>query len=313
MLRTTLLLIAVVGLLGVDVSQALAIPSDDLLRSLRPSGDVNDYAGLLNETERGQLEARCRTLRERTGAQFAVVTLRSLQGGQIEDFGTKLFKLWGIGQKDKDNGLLLIVAMEERRSRVEVGYGLERIISDTLAARVLDQKLRPRFREQRFAAGLTDAVNELCDLVERGEPAPADTPDTGSLAAAILFLAMFVAIGGFLLGVGFGAKVLAVGLFGLVFGLIPFGLGAALAAPWAPLVHSVVGLAAGALGWAAGRGYDGRGRTRTSRRPWTSTNTDSWTWGSTWPSTDWSGGGFSQSWGGFGGGSSGGGGATSSW
>ena len=117
------LLVGVILLVGL-VRQAPAIPTDDLLNSLKPSADVNDFAGLLSPAEVQSLETRCRQLRERTGAQLAVVTLKSLDGGQIDDFANKLFKHWGIGQKDKRNGLLLIVAIADRKARIEVGYGL---------------------------------------------------------------------------------------------------------------------------------------------------------------------------------------------
>ena len=82
----------------------LAIPADDLLKSLRPTGDVDDYAGLLSPTEKAELETRCRELRKRTGAQLAVVTLQSLRGDDIEDFANKLFTRWGIGEKEKKDG-----------------------------------------------------------------------------------------------------------------------------------------------------------------------------------------------------------------
>src|SRR6188508_2937678 len=76
------------------------IPADQLLKSLQPTADVNDFAGILTPAEREQIEARCRTLRDKTGAQLAIVTLKSLQGGQIDDFAVRLFKQWGIGQQD---------------------------------------------------------------------------------------------------------------------------------------------------------------------------------------------------------------------
>jgi uncharacterized protein len=84
-------------------------------------------------------------LRRKTGAQFAVVTLKSLEGGQIDDFANKLFKKWGVGEKGKNNGIMLLVAMQDRKARIEVGYGLEPILPDALAGRVLDEQLFPAF------------------------------------------------------------------------------------------------------------------------------------------------------------------------
>src|SRR3954471_15955911 len=149
------------------------LPTDRLLRSLVPTADVNDFAGILKPAERDALEARCKELREKTGAQLAVVTLKSLEGGQIDDFAVKLFKKWGIGQKDKKNGILLLVAIQDRKARIEVGYGLEPILPDALAGRILNEQLFPAFKQKRYADGLTAAVNRIIEIIERNEPAPA--------------------------------------------------------------------------------------------------------------------------------------------
>src|SRR4051794_29252031 len=111
--------VALFVVITLPAQAAFAIRADELLRSLRPTADVNDFAGLLSPAEREQLEARCWQLRERTGAQLAVVTLKSLDGGQIDDFAVKLFKSWGIGQKDQKNGVLLLVAISDRKARIE--------------------------------------------------------------------------------------------------------------------------------------------------------------------------------------------------
>ena len=304
-----LIVFAVVG----GARHACAIPADDLLKSLQPTADVNDFAGLLSPAEKEALEARCKLLRKRTGAQLAVVTLKSLRGGQIEDFAEKLFKRWGIGQK-KNNGLLLIVAMEDRGSRIEVGYGLEPIVPDVLAARILDHELRPRFRQQQYAAGLSAAVNSLCELVERGVPA-----DREALAArehpgfsTIAFLTVFVILGSFILGGGLGSRSVPSTLFGLLFAGIPMAIASGIAAPLALVLQVPLSLVSAVLGYHLARPDSGSrpGRRRGSaRRPtsdWGVFNTPGGGWSS-------GGGGFSGGWGGFGGGSSGGGGASSSW
>src|SRR6478735_10415841 len=116
-----------IALIARSAAAQRALPTDRLLRSLQPTGDVNDFAGILSADQKAALEARCPELREKTGAQLAVVTLKSLEGGQIDDFAVKLFKKWGIGDKDKKNGILLLVAIQDRKARIEVGYGLEPI------------------------------------------------------------------------------------------------------------------------------------------------------------------------------------------
>jgi uncharacterized protein len=301
------------------VRQAPAIPTDDLLKSLQPSADVNDFAGILSPAEKQALEARCRQLREQTGAQLAVVTLRSLNGGEIDDFTNKLFKRWGIGQKGKKNGLLLLVAIVEHKARIEVGYGLEPIIPDVLAGRIIDHQLRPQFRNQQYAAGLTAAVNELCVLVEKGEPADREAlaqPERplANQLSGILFLTVFVAAGALLLGTGLGLPQSGMALFGLVFGGVAMLAGFAIAGGLALVAHLTVGIACTALGWYFAK--HGNGNWLSNGQQWGSSRSN-WNWGdfSGSSGSGWSsgGGGFSQSWGGFGGGSSGGGGASGGW
>jgi uncharacterized protein len=321
-MRNSRLFLAIVFVLAIGAARrAEAIPSDELLKSLRPTGDVNDFAGVLSPAEKDALEARCRQLRERSGAQLAVVTLKSLQGGQIDDFANKLFAHWGIGQKDKKNGLLLLVAMEEHKSRIEVGYGLEPIIPDVLTGRILDHQLRPKFRQQQYAAGLSAAVNALCELVEKGEPADrtalvAEDGKKQGTSIAIIFLTGFVMVGSLIAGIGMGSRIMQIALFGLIFAAFPMAIAMAIAWPLAPLLQVPISLLTTAVGYYLARhsGDIGRGgpRSRSSRG-------STWNWGgfSGMPSGggSWSsgGGGFSQDWGGFGGGSSGGGGASSDW
>lgn len=297
-----------------------AIPSDDLLNSLQPTADVNDYAGLLTAAEKAALEARCRQLRERTGAQIAVVTLKSLEGGEVADFTNKLFGRWGVGGKAQDNGLMLLVAVDERRSRIEVGYGLEPVITDAVAGRILDNVLRPHFRNGNYAAGLNAAVDQLTELVERGEPASAQSAVGGSgiglaeAALLVLFSSIFVAVGSFVFGVGLGAKQVFGLLFGAVFGGIPMLMGTGIVGPASLLLHVPVAAGMAYLGWLTAKNQH---KLRKWGRQLRDSAPTTWTWGDSggsygggWTS---GGGGFSQSWGGFGGGSSGGGGASGSW
>jgi len=148
------------------------IPSDALLQRLQPQGAVSDFAALLSPADRAAIDNRLSELRQKTGAQLALVTLKSLEGGQIDDFAVKLFKKWGIGEKGKNNGIMLLVAITDRKARIEVGYGLEPILPDALAGRVLDEQLYPSFKQQHYGQGLTLVVNRIAEIIERGEPAP---------------------------------------------------------------------------------------------------------------------------------------------
>lgn len=292
------------------------IPTDSLLQSLRPSADVNDYAGILTPEQKAVLESRCKALRQKTGAQFAVVTVKSLEGGQIDDFANKLFARWGVGEKGKNNGILLLVALQDHKARVEVGYGLEPVLPDALAGRVLDQELFPAFKQQRYFDGLSGGVNRICEIVERGQPATAaDRQAAGQPGMLVIagFLSLFVAIGSYIGGVGFQTRTVPQILFALIFAGIPFFMGFLMAAPLAPIIHIPLGLIMGFLGWRAGSGSSRGTGSWTSGIP-----SPGWAWpdstSGSWGSSDWSsGGGFSSGGGGFGGGSSGGGGASGGW
>jgi uncharacterized protein len=298
---------------------ATAIPSDDLRKSLRPSGHVNDFAHLLTPAEKESLEARCKQLQDRTGAQLAVVTLKSLQGGQVEDFSVKLFKQWGIGEKKDRNGILLLVSIDDRKARIETGYDIEPIIPDLLTVRILESNLAPQFRDKHFAAGLNDTVAAISELVEKGEPADRDAlARPNDWFTTVLFLCIFVGFGGFALGLGVGVPAIPFALFGLFFGGMAIVLGYGVAGAISLMFHLPLGIVAALAGFfLAKQGGSGPRGGRRYALP-----SSGWNWGSFptssgggWSSGGWSsgGGGFSQDWGGFGGGSSGGGGGSISW
>ena len=99
-------------------------------RSLKPSGYVNDFAHLLNAQTAADLESLCREVDQKTNAQIAIVTVHSLDGSDVETYAVNLFHQWGIGPKGKDRGVLILVAVNDRKYRIEVGYGLEPILPD---------------------------------------------------------------------------------------------------------------------------------------------------------------------------------------
>ncbi len=145
-------------------SPAVAFQSDALLEGLAFRGLVNDFAGVIGP-EANSLEVLLRELEQKTGAQVAVVTLASLEGGEISDFSNRLFERWGIGQVGEDNGALLLAAIEDRQVWIEVGYGLEPIIPDGIAGRILDEAVLPAFRQAQYGAGLAAGVHTLALLI----------------------------------------------------------------------------------------------------------------------------------------------------
>jgi uncharacterized protein len=164
-----------------------------------PTGRVNDYAGLLATPERERLEARLAEGERATGAQVVVAIFRSLEGESLEDYSIRLAQRWRIGQKSLDNGAILLVFVADRKIRLEVGYGLEPVIPDIVAGAMIRDTLAPRFREQRYAAGIEAAVDAIYRRIA-GEPAPAPPARSAAgrplpLATVLLFLLIFGVVG----------------------------------------------------------------------------------------------------------------------
>ena len=285
-----------------------AIPSDVLRESLHPQGNVNDFAGILSQAERTSLESQTIEFRRKTSAQFAVVIVKSLEGGQIDDFTNKLFAQWGVGEKKKDNGVMLLVALQERKARIEVGYGLEPILPDALAGRVLDELLFPAFKQRRYAEGLNKAVARIAQIIERNEPASAEKQkEQGKLESdpsliALLFLLLIAVAFAFTGSLVAGRK-------------RDFSMGTALSGGVLMTIASLVTEVAfgywfmlAAIAFIVGLGAQRTDRGGRRYSDWTS----GWTGGSSgWNDGGFGGGGFGG--GGFGGGCSGGGGASGGW
>jgi len=148
---------AVVLLVVLTASPALAetLPLPTL------TGRVVDQANVLNSAEEAQLSNRLRDLETKTSTQLVVVTLPSLRGSPIEDWGLALGRSWGIGQKGKDNGVLLVVAPNDRALRIEVGYGLEGTLPDATADAIIRNVIVPRFKAGNMAGGISDGVDAI--------------------------------------------------------------------------------------------------------------------------------------------------------
>jgi len=126
------------------------------ISKLKPQGYVSDFAGVVDARSKGELERYATLVKGRTGAEIAIVTVPTLDGDPIEDVANKLFQQWGIGVKGKDEGVLLLLAINDRRSRLEIGYGLEPILPDGMAGDVLRQ-MRPALRESQYGDALIAA------------------------------------------------------------------------------------------------------------------------------------------------------------
>src|SRR5581483_6094037 len=129
------------------------------------TGRVVDNAHLLNATTAATIDAKLAALEQKTGDQVVVVTLPTLQGYEIEDYGYQLGRAWGIGQKGKNNGALLIVAPNEHRVRIEVGYGLEGTLTDAVSRLIIENASLPRFRVNGLAGGISRGVDDIIQVV----------------------------------------------------------------------------------------------------------------------------------------------------
>ena len=129
------------------------------------TGRVVDEAGILSPSDKAALVSELAEIEKASTDQLVVVTLDSLQGYPIEDFGYQLGRHWGIGQKDKNNGILLIVAPKERKVRIEVGYGLEPVMTDALSKLIIENAILPQFRKGDYPAGIRAGVRDIKDVL----------------------------------------------------------------------------------------------------------------------------------------------------
>jgi uncharacterized protein len=162
------------------------------------SGQVVDTAGMIDSDSKERLSQMLRAHEELTTEQVVVVTLPDLQGSTIEDFGYQLGRFWGIGQKGKDNGALLIVAKDERKVRIEVGYGLEDRLTDAQSSVIINQIITPAFKQGDFVGGIskgTEAIVQVLGGDPLAEPVVGASggDDVTDWKMSLLFLILFVA------------------------------------------------------------------------------------------------------------------------
>lgn len=128
---------------------------------------VQDYAQVLSAEDKRRLLSIGQELDNKTTAQLAVVTVKTLDGQPIEDYALSILREWGIGSKEKNNGALIVVAVQDRRSRIEVGYGLEGLLTDGLTGRIQDQAMIPYFRKGNYAAGIVNGYAVTASLIAK--------------------------------------------------------------------------------------------------------------------------------------------------
>jgi uncharacterized protein len=165
------------------------------------TGRVVDEAGVLDEAARQTITEKLAAVEAKSGDQIVVVTLKSLQDTTIEDYGYQLGRAWGIGEKEKSNGALLIVAPNERKVRIEVGYGLEGALTDAVTRLIIQNAILPRFRAGDFAGGISRGIDDIIQVVsgdaEEFQRRAAQRPDRapqGVDAATVIFVVFMLIV-----------------------------------------------------------------------------------------------------------------------
>lgn len=265
----------------------------------KPTGFVHDFAGIMLANQVANLELKLQNYEKTSTNEIAVVIVESLDGDVIENVAQDIFTKWGIGKEGKNNGVLLLVALSERKTRIHTGYGVEGDLTDLGTSYIQQEVIVPAFREEKYYEGIDGAIDKMILALRGNEIVPEDYTESSNINWEFAFIILFVALqwvgailarskswwGGGVLGGVFGAVIWFIGFFTIIpsiiilFLLIAFGLGFDYIVS---KTYKDIKKQHGHFPWWIGGGGFGGGK---------------------------GGGGF----GGFGGGSSGGGGSSSSW
>jgi uncharacterized protein len=186
----------------------------------RADGYVTDRAGLLSPSAKAELEMMLRSFEETTSNQVVVATFPSLEGNSLEDFSMRLAEAWKVGQKGKDNGVIFLIFKNDRKIRIEVGYGLEGVLPDALAGQIISQVVAPYFRKGDYSGGIlagTDAIMKATKGEFKGDPASERSGTAGKLVGLLFVFILFHAF--------VRRKSLGTGRHGRLYGGYPVGGG----------------------------------------------------------------------------------------
>jgi uncharacterized protein len=223
---------------------------------------VTDHTATLSSEQVAVLENKLAAFEAKKGSQIAVLMVPTTQSKDIAEFGIEVADLWHIGRKGVDDGVILIVAKDDRKVRLEVGYGLEGIVPDAVAKRIIADTITPYFKDGDYAGGIDAGVVQLMKLIE-GEVLPPPSEDSGGRSNEVVFvIILFVGlIAGFALSAITG-QVMAGMLAGLGSGVVAalvFGLAVYLALFIGLVVFFIVGVQASGRSWPSGGGFGGSG------------------------------------------------------
>ena len=131
----------------------------------RPRGYLNDFAGVVDSRNAQQIESVCTSVKKSTGVEIAVVIIKSLEGASLEQEALRYLEGWGVGEKGKDNGVVILVAQKEQRIRIETGYDIEGVLPDGKAGEIIRYDIAPRFKQGDYGGGLLAAVYKIGKIV----------------------------------------------------------------------------------------------------------------------------------------------------
>ncbi len=258
------------------------------------TGRVVDLTGTLSADQAAALEQKLKAFEDSKGSQLAVLVVPTTQPETIEQYSLRVVEQWKLGRKKVDDGALLLIAKNDRKLRIEVGYGLEGALNDATSKRIIDEIITPKFRSGDFAGGISDGADRILKVID-GEPLPApkpegEVPDLGFIGEYFPFLLIITLVGGGIFRSIFGRLLGSIIAGGGVAAFIWFFLGVLPIAAMGGLIAFFITLIGDAVLSSGGGGRGGYGG-------------------------GFSSGGSSSSGGGFsgGGGSFGGGGASGSW
>ncbi len=268
----------------------------------RPQGFVSDYAGIFSGEERNSLENKISAFEKSTGNEIAVVIIPSLDGDTIENLAQEIFTNWGIGKKGKDNGILVLVAMAERKTRIQTGYGVEGGLTDLSTSYIQSEVMAPAFKNGDYYVGISGTVDKIVESLAGKNIVPENY--SGSSGSKINF--EFIFLFGFILlqwlaaVLGRSKSWWAGGVLGALVGGVIWFFGS-LSVVFSIVIFIAFVLSGLAFDFVVSRAYQKiKNSGRRGHFPW-------WLGGGGFGGRN--GGGF----GGFGGGMSGGGGSSGSW
>lgn len=278
----------------------------------KPTGWVSDFAGVISQADEQKITSLITNLERQTTAELAVVTISYLAGTTIDDYAVRLFKQWGIGKKGKDNGVLLLFAIQDRKWRIEVGYGLEPILPDGLCGGIGRKQMVPLLKKGKYGEAAYAGAYRIAEIIlsdadqgtEMLGERPAPPPRAGGLPGPVVLIMAFMVC--FFAGAMIKSVLMPAGPLGLVQKGCGGCLGFVLGLGWLVSIPVVIAL----VGWLWGMLYVlvglfaiflGLLTKPTVGRGWSTGGIGGFSGGG--------GGGF----GGFGGGCSGGGGASGGW